>query len=197
VLVACAVAGAAALLAASRVWLRLAAARTAPLPALSVPLTGREVEPLVPAVGVVALAGVVALLATGRRGRLIIGGLLAASGLGMMLRSLPHLAVPAPADARELLLDQGRATGEPAGATITATVDRVWPVLAALAGAALLAGGLVTVVRCRRWPGMSGRYDRRVRTAPAPASDAGGIDSAGGDASAWEALDRGEDPTAG
>jgi uncharacterized membrane protein (TIGR02234 family) len=197
VLLACGTGGAAALLAASRVWLRLAAPRTPPLPGLSAALTGRDVEPLVPALGIVGLAGLVALLATRRWGRPLVGVLLAAAGLALMLRSLPHLATPPADEARALLLDQGRATGEPPGGTVTATASPVWPVVAALGGAALLAGGLGAVLRSRRWPGMSARYDapgpavsvpRDGAPSPAPDRPSG---------EAWEALDRGEDPTLG
>jgi uncharacterized membrane protein (TIGR02234 family) len=196
VLAACVAGGAAALLAAGRVWLRLAAPRTPPLPALSAALTGRDVEPLVPALGVVGLAGLVALLATRRWGRLVVGALLAAAGLALLLRSLPHLAAPPAAEARALLLDQGRSTGEPAGVTVTATVTRAWPVVAALGGTALLAGGLGAVLRCRRWPAMSARYDRPAPAAavPGPGESGPGRDQPAAGA-AWEALDRGEDPT--
>ncbi len=222
VLLVCAAGGGAALLAAGRVWLRLAAPRTAPLPPLSVVLTGRDVEPLVPALGVVGLAGLVALLATRGWGRLVVGVLLAAAGLALVLRSLPHLAAPAAGPARTLLLDQGRVTGQPAGATVTASASPVWPLVAAVGGAALLAGGLGTVLRSRRWPGMSTRYDARppasapAATVPRPrGAEARGVEArsaearraeagappgepgepGAGSGEAWEALDRGEDPT--
>jgi uncharacterized membrane protein (TIGR02234 family) len=205
VLVACAAGAGAALLAASRGWLRLAAPRTPPLPELAVTLAGRDLEPLVPALGVVGLAGLVALLATRRRGRLVVGAVLAAAGLALMLRALPYLAAPGPAEARDLLLDQGRATGEPPGAAVAATTDPAGPLLAAVGGAAMLLGGVGTVLRSRRWPGMSARYDapssatapdQTPAAEPGTASDktsAGGIPTAG---EAWDALDRGEDPTA-
>jgi uncharacterized membrane protein (TIGR02234 family) len=223
VLAACLVGGAAALLSASQVWLRLSAPRTAPLPGLSAALTGRELEPLVPALGAVGIAGLVAVLATHRWGRSAVGVLLAAAGLVLVLRSLPHLAAPEAAEARVLLLDQGRATGEPPGASITATVSRWWPVVAALGGCALVAGGLGTAVRSRGWPGMSARYDRPTPAAgvrrprhgePADAPDEPGPHVPGPHVpgphvpgphvpgphepspdAAWEALDRGEDPT--
>jgi uncharacterized membrane protein (TIGR02234 family) len=198
VLAACAGGAAMALLASGRVWLRLTAPRTPPLPGLSAALTGRDVEPLVPALAVVGLAGVVALLATRRWGRVLVGALLAAAGLALVIRSMPHLAAPSAGHARALLMDQGRATGEPPGTTVTATASRGWPVVAALGGLALLAGGLGTVLRCRRWPGMPARYDRPAATPGSVEPRAGtdgpepGEPAAG---AAWEALDRGEDPT--
>jgi uncharacterized membrane protein (TIGR02234 family) len=199
VLLVTAAGGGSALLAASQAWLRLDAPRTPPLPPLAAVLTGRDVDPLIPALGVVGLAGLVALLATRRWGRLAVGILLTAAGVGLALRSLPHLAAPTAADARALLLDQGRATGEPPGAAVEATVTRVWPVVATFGGLALLAGGLITVLRSRRWPGMSARYDRPAvdpsasRTAGSPTPQV--PDEPPADA-VWDALDRGLDPTA-
>jgi len=201
VVLVCAAGAGAVLLASSRVWLRLAAPRTPPLPELAVTLAGRDLEPLVPALGVVGLAGLVALLATRRWGRLAVGAVLAAAGLVLVLRSLPHLAAPGPAEARTLLLDQGRATGEPPGATIAASASPAWPLLAALGGAALLAGGVGTVLRSRRWPGMSARYDApsSASTAAVSPPQATGPGLASDDSvnasAAWDALDRGEDPT--
>jgi hypothetical protein len=66
----------------------------------------------------------------------------------------------------------------------------IWPLTAALGGAALFAGGLGTVLRSRRWPGMSARYDP-----PAPAVTATPAQAPAAAEAVWEALDRGEDPT--
>ena len=202
VVLACAAGAGAALFASSRVWLRLSAPRTPPLPELAGALAGRDLEPLVPALGVVGLAGLVALLATRRWGRLVVGAVLAVAGLALVLRSLPHLAAPGPAEARDLLLDQGRATGEPPGATVTATAGPAWPLVAALGGAAMLAAGVGTVLRSRRWPGMSARYDSPgPATAPAATPPRAGepgmaAEETSAAGAAWDALDRGEDPTA-
>lgn len=55
-----------------------------------------------------------------------------------------------------------------------------WP-LAALAGAlAVAVGGALTAARGRSWPGLGARYERPQAAPRTP----------------WEALDRGEDPTA-
>ena len=55
-----------------------------------------------------------------------------------------------------------------------------WP-LAALAGAlAIAAGGALAAARGRTWPGLGARYERPQAAPRTP----------------WEALDRGEDPTA-
>jgi hypothetical protein len=71
------------------------------------------------------------------------------------------------------------------GSDLVVHVNAWW--IPSLAGGVLLAAaGLLTVVRGRRWPGMSARYDR-PGTAPPPAGD--------DPASMWKALDRGDDPT--
>jgi hypothetical protein len=58
-----------------------------------------------------------------------------------------------------------------------------WPVLCAAGGLLVIAGGLATVARGHRWPGMGTRYERAARTRREGPRDA------------WDALDRGEDPT--
>jgi uncharacterized membrane protein (TIGR02234 family) len=182
-----------ALLAGSQVWLRLAALRRPPLPDVSVALSGRAVEPLVPALGVVGLAGLVALLATRGRGRLAVGALLAASGLVLALRAVTRVAGPDPAAAWTLLTDTGRASGLPPATAVVATVSPAWPLLAAAGGLALLAAGAAALLRGRRWPAMSARYDAPAGPpASVPQQAAGPAPDA-----VWDALDRGDDPTAG
>lgn len=61
------------------------------------------------------------------------------------------------------------------------------PTLTALGGAAVAAAGLGALLRGRRWARMGGRYDApATRPTRAPGDPAG----------LWEALDRGDDPTA-
>jgi uncharacterized membrane protein (TIGR02234 family) len=74
-----------------------------------------------------------------------------------------------------------------------------WPLLTAVAGVLGGAAGLLVVLRGRGWPGMGRRYERA-------GSGADGRPAAGPAArprtdedraqAAWQALDRGEDPTA-
>ncbi|HVQ89932.1 MAG TPA: Trp biosynthesis-associated membrane protein [Mycobacteriales bacterium] len=181
-----------ALLAGGRVWLRVDAPRRPPLPDVAVALSGRAVEPLVPALGVVGLAGLVALLATRGRGRLVVGGLLAASGLLLAVRAAGRVTGPDQAAAWSLLTDAGKTSGIPPGTAVTVSTMPVWPVLAVLAGLALLLAGAGALLRSRRWPGMSARYDAPTGP-PAPAATA----QAAAPAAVWDALDRGDDPTAG
>lgn len=66
------------------------------------------------------------------------------------------------------------------------TVSGGWPVLAAAGGLAVVAAGTVTIARGTRWPSMGARYERPAQTRDRPADPA----------RLWQALDRGEDPTA-
>jgi Tryptophan-associated transmembrane protein (Trp_oprn_chp) len=95
------------------------------------------------------------------------GALLATRGIAR--RALGGLLVLAGAG-----IAAGAVTAEPGG----------WPVLAVVGGLVVAAAGVLTAGYGGRWPAMGARYER-ART--------GGAPSAG---SLWEALDRGEDPTA-
>jgi hypothetical protein len=58
-----------------------------------------------------------------------------------------------------------------------------WPLLCTVGGVLVAAAGVFTVVRGSRWPGMGSRYERRGTPRE--------------DVPLWDALDRGDDPTAG
>jgi uncharacterized membrane protein (TIGR02234 family) len=200
VLVLAAAGSVAALAAAAGHWLIVTAPRRPPLPDVTLALTGRSVEPLVPALGLVGLAGLVALVATRGWGRLAVGGLLTAAGAVVAVRALARLAGPDPAAARALVVDAGRAGAVAPGTAVTATPVRGWPLLAALGGLALLAAGVGVLLRSRRWPAMSARYDRPTGNAPAAAPPAPRVppERVGPQRpdAVWDALDRGHDPTA-
>jgi len=187
------------LLAASRGWVTLRVARDRPLPDLVRTVRGGKAQPLLTAMGLVGLAGAVALLATRRIGRLVVGLLLAAAGVLVAVRASTDLQGMSAHRAETLLTDGGPVVGVPAGARATVDLQLTW-VGVALTGAVLLIGaGAVVLARGRRWPGMGGRYER---SRPATIQDAGHAPEpaqkavAEADRTLWEALDRGEDPTA-
>ena len=106
------------------------------------------------------------------------------------------LAVAAPAAARHPAASLRPAARRLAGTTevvVTGTHVTAWPWLVAAAGTAIAAAGLVALARGRAWSGRS------------PAAGGTGPDGTGADGlpaearpdpmAAWEALDRGEDPT--
>lgn len=167
-------AGAALLLVAGgRTWASVA--RPAPFHGV-VAVSGHDLTAATTAVGLLGLAGVAGLVATRSWGRVAAGVVLAAAGVAAAVASAGATGAAAARTAADL-------AGSSAAVEITG-----WR-WAAVAGAALLAlAGLVTVVRGRRWPAMGARYQ-----APADARRPAREDP---EVAAWEALDRGEDPTA-
>jgi uncharacterized membrane protein (TIGR02234 family) len=165
--------------------------------------SGTDLEPWVTGLALVALAGAGALLATHGWVRRGLGGLLTLAGLGILAGAIIGRAG----------LDVGAAGG---GGTL-------WPIACALGGAIIAVGGLIAARHGHRWPRMSARYERkpaapvRAQQRPSVRNDAVQHDAvqhdavqheaagdAGGPASlepadhraAWDALDRGDDPTA-
>ena len=160
-------------------------------PVGEVALSGRDLAPIGFAAGWVALAGAAGLLATRTWGRRVIGAVVA---LGAATAGATALAFALSGSAFiEAALSARSITGVEASAVATTA----WWV-AALAGALLAAvAGLLALLRGPSWPRLSGRYER----ASGGASAGGGtVDSQGpagavGGIAAWDALDRGEDPT--
>lgn len=115
-----------------------------------------------PIVGFAGLAGVI-----GSRGviRRVIGMLVVLAGAVLVWSGL-HSAVT-------LRVDDLVSSGEVVG------VSLVYPIVAACAGAAMAAAGVVVVMFAHRWPHLGARYER---TSDRPRN-------------AWEAMDRGLDPT--
>lgn len=143
-----------------------------PLPSTRLAVTGGAVVGGLSGLAVLGLAGLAAVAATKGRGRALVGALLAAAGLVTVVVVARAVAAGAP------------------DALATAQVDgsfTAWPFLAALAGLLLTAGGLIITVRGQRWAALSSRYDapatRAQRPPPRP------------EVAAWDALDRGQDPT--
>lgn len=139
-------------------------------------VSGRAHTPVPSAVGWLGAAAGLALLAVRRWGRVLIGLLLVVSGAAAAVESVRYAR---------------RGVGEFAwtsyGPVTSVTLTRtVWPWVAVAAAVVLAVVGLWVVLRGGRWPGMGERYD-------APAEPRRPADPA---AAAWDALDRGDDPTA-
>ncbi|SCL18640.1 Tryptophan-associated transmembrane protein (Trp_oprn_chp) [Micromonospora pallida] len=162
--------------AATRTWAVELTPRPAPLPALREARSGAALLPWLPALAVVALAGAGAVLATRGALRRLVG----------MLILLLGVAVAA-------------GGGYALGAGFEGEVSRQWPALCLLGGVLATAGGAWTVLRGAAWPAMGARYERPARGAAGTPDEAGSAGAAartqGRTADAWDALDRGEDPT--
>lgn len=155
---------------------------------------GGTIVPGARALGYVGLAGVLALAATRRWGRSVVGAVLVAAGIGAAVvvgRALQvGLAVRA--------LDNQDMTGscttgtspsqclKAAAAFAGFTVDeaQVWAWAAIVGGLVLAAAGALVAVRGRRWAALSASYEPPA--ALPPVTDKG----------VWDAMDRGDDPTA-
>ena len=177
--------GALALFASGRGWQTVTAHRVRPLADDVLDVSGRTLHPAVTALAVVALAGVVGILATRGIARRIIGAVLVVAGAIVCWDSLTALQAISSEHARTVLRDAHTGVGLDAGQAVTVAVHPVWPVLAALGGVLIVLGGALTIAYGAAWTGLSGRYEH-----PHPA--AGPQQS---DVRLWSALDRGIDPT--
>ncbi|MDW8803576.1 TIGR02234 family membrane protein [Streptomyces scabiei] len=151
------------------------------------PLTaqGSDVTGVPAALAVVGLAALVAVFAVRRSGRVLVSALLALSGAGTIAAALLGARDSAALDDKA-----AEASGDTA-ATVDALGHTGWPYVAAVGGALILLAGLLALRHGRRWPAMSGRYERdgtprprRVRPVDPDRPE-----------DMWKALDRGEDPT--
>ncbi|MES9522090.1 TIGR02234 family membrane protein [Streptomyces capoamus] len=151
------------------------------------PLTakGSDVTGVPAALAIVGLAALVAVFAVRGAGRLLVSGLLALSGAGIVTAALV-----AASDGSALDDEAARASGDTA-ATVAALSHTGWPYVAAAGGLLILLAGVLALRYGGRWPAMSGRYERgasRPRRTARPADPERPEEI-------WKALDRGEDPT--
>jgi uncharacterized membrane protein (TIGR02234 family) len=213
VLAAGAVGAALVLLAAGRPWVHAVVVGTPGQVRISP--AARSVAPAVSGLGLFALASVVAVVATRRAGRLLVGSLATLAGLGI-LAGVAQTAF----DPEGAVHDAAVAAAGLTSPTVDDVAVTGWPVLAAVGALLILFAGVACVLRGRRWPVMSGRYERSP-DAGTPTGSAGarqqrqpGISpvpteqnrsaprhsdrppqGGTGQRQMWDALDRGEDPT--
>ena len=205
-LLAGAIGAAVVLLAARQGWARVVTIEPHPLPASRVTVSGQDLVPAAGALGLAALAGLAAVLATRGLARRVVGGLLAAFGVAIAASvSLPVTAAQARSAAAGATTAQagsvpggstvgsgttpGTGGSGVAGLTLASHVEMAafpwrWAVLAG--GLLVIGTGLLVAWRGNRWPVMSSRYDRPASREPSPAADP---------ASLWESLSQGLDPT--
>ena len=178
----------AALLAASRPWHTVVLHRPRPLADLTVHLSGRTVDAAPTALALVALAGVIAVVAVSGRARQGVGVLVATAGVALAVRAVGEQHVSA---SRAAAL--ARAARPQAGAAaVSQTGHTGWVWLTVAAAALVVVAGLLATTHGDRWPSLSRRYDRATTRAQDDPEQA----RARADASLWTALDQGRDPTA-
>lgn len=171
----CLVGSAVVLLAVGRTWLTFDAADRLTIADAPSRVAGTQVLGLVRPLGLVGLAGVLALAATRSWGRIIVGALVAASGAGVVIDVALALH-------RGLAAHLGFFSDGPGPHEIHLRPG--WAVTTLLGGVLMSGAGLLVAVRGRRWAALSSSYEVKGE-APPPATDKG----------AWDALDRGDDPT--
>ena len=157
------------------------------LPSVSVELTGRQLVPTAAALALVALAGSVVVWALRGWWVRLAGALLVIATWVMVvdpLRLARHpLVFVAAADASR--------TGQSSvGVFANVPIDvRLWWLVASCGGLIAFAAALLVLFHRGRWQGMSARYSRTNASADIEPRQA----RTG--AAAWDALDRGDDPT--
>jgi uncharacterized membrane protein (TIGR02234 family) len=155
-----------------------------------VDLSGRSVAPLVAALGLVALAAVVALLATRSVARILIGAVIAVAGALI----IGTTASTSAADVRTgSALHDRVSTSSLHDARISVQL-RPWRHVAAAGGLVLVAAGLFAAARGRTWAGMGRRFDAPT-AAPVPAPTVPAADESTDPSELWDRIERGEDPT--
>jgi uncharacterized membrane protein (TIGR02234 family) len=134
---------------------------------------GGDVSGALPALGLLALAGVLAVIATRGQARRAVGVLLLVTGLGVVV-------LAATGDLGAALDRAARTAAGVTSARATEPSANAWRWVCAAGGLLVAAAGALAVVRSAPWPALGARYDR-ART---PRS----LDP-------WSALDQGIDPT--
>ena len=158
-------------------------------PVSEVVLSGRDIAPIGAAAGWIALAGLAGLLATRTWGRRAIGAIVAIAGGAAGATALAYgLAGDASASSMSGLLEAALAARSLGGLTPTSVAISGWWIVAAGGALATMVAGFLALVRGPGWPRLSGRYERSAPAPQRPEGEVRGI-------AAWDALDRGEDPT--
>jgi uncharacterized membrane protein (TIGR02234 family) len=172
----CALGGLLVLLTGGREWAHTSLSGVAGAGRSTLSVTGHQVAPSITAVGISLLALAAAILASNGVMRRLAGVLVVlVSGAAI------GIAITARGDVSAAL--RHREVG-PTGFTVHATANGWW-VVTAIGGVLALSAGVMTVFHSQRWSQMGEKYD--APSAQRPTKDPATV--------AWDALDRGEDPT--
>jgi hypothetical protein len=170
-----AIGGGLTLLASGRRWASTTVKVPAGTPA-ALHVAGHNVAPSLSALGIALLALAAAVIASSGVMRRIVGLVVVAAAATTL-----GVAVTAPGQVSSAL--EKREVGA-AGITVHASANGWW-VVAAIGAALALAMGVLTITKGATWSGLGAKYDAPT-AAPRPLDPA---------LAAWNALDRGEDPT--
>lgn len=174
-----------ALLISVRTWQTVTTARPAPLHDDVLQVSGRTVDAAPTALALVALAGVVAVLATRGVLRRALGGVLGLAGVLLVWRAASSWSAVGTQRARALVADR-HATVDVSRAVPHVAAHPLWPTLTILCGLLVAVCGAMVAWRGATWSVLSARYESQAQRPADPLKAA---------ATLWNALDRGEDPT--
>ncbi|ADG88165.1 Trp biosynthesis-associated membrane protein [Thermobispora bispora] len=186
-LVCCAAGAGLVLFAAGRTWATVAFPSAGPRP-VQVALTGADLAASLTAAVLAALAAAVAVFAARGIARKAVAAVLALCGIAIAAACRNGVRVENAASVAREHVTAAVAFG---GAPPEVSVASGWPIAAVAGGVVLFAAGVAAIVLGGRWPGLSSRFDR-----PDARRTRGGRAGSGG-RNLWDAIDRGEDPTAG
>jgi uncharacterized membrane protein (TIGR02234 family) len=175
--VSCAVGGLLVLLASGRQWAQSTVHNVAGGEPAALTVTGHVVAPALPALGFALVALAAAILASKRVMRRVVGVVIvfvAAATIGVSFSARDD--VSGALEHREVGAQ---------GLAVHASANGWW-VVAAIGGLLAVVAGVLTVVRGEQWSGLGAKYD--APNTARPTKDPAIL--------AWDALDRGEDPTA-
>ena len=193
-------ASAAVLVLSTRTWQSVLLPRPRPLADDVLHVSGRTVTAAPTAFALVALAGVVAVLASRRFARRVVGLVLVGAGAGVVVSSAGALTRLSDGRIRSLAGDR-HIVGLGASDGWRVSVHSGWASGCIAAGVLIALAGVLVCVRGARWPAMSARYGAPTGRSPAGrgAGRQDGADEeqrqARAQVSMWSALERGDDPT--
>jgi uncharacterized membrane protein (TIGR02234 family) len=186
-------------------WAQVRTVPPKPLPVSLISVTGAALVPYLDALVLVGLASLAAVLATRRLLRRITGVVLAALGAALAVSVFTVSRAAAisaaatastPSGSGAGSVTQGSNASPSAVPNVAGAAPHVlftaagWQVLAVTGAIAMIAAGVLVVLNAQRMAVMSSRYD-------APAGRAEAVTSPQTDSAfVWEALSRGDDPTA-
>ena len=159
-----------------------AGSATESAPAREIALSGRDLAPLGAAMGWVGLAAIAALLATRTWGRRVTGAVVLVAGGAAGVTGVAFGFTEVASGGGGTFV--AAALGDESAAAATSVSISAWWVVALLSGLAMLACGMLALLDGPSWPRLGARYSRPDSQATVPSA-----------AAAWDALDRGEDPT--
>lgn len=160
------------LLSSSPAWVRV----TLRVSGASVRLTGGNAAAAAVPLALVAAAGLIAMALVRSWIRRILAVVIAAAGVGVLIAAVGVIADP-----HRVARDSSKVKS--AGQFVNVHVTAA-PYICVLGALLIIAGGVLAAVLGGRWPNPTRRYERAAAKAGRPVD-------------AWEALERGEDPTSG